>query len=144
MIPTKTILDQIAEHEREIVKLKNILLERGTKDANVKRIGKRQADALAKYNRNPEFPALPLNEELLMNWLEYRHEIRKPLSEKGIRLLVKKWSLFPNDVISATINKSIENGWQGLFYEKSVTNERSTTAGLSETTAEQFRRMANS
>jgi hypothetical protein len=52
-------------------------------------------------------------------WVEYRTEIRKPLTEKGWELLANKLRKYSAAEQAAAIEKSITNGWQGLFPEKS-------------------------
>jgi len=49
-------------------------------------------------------------------WINYRIEIKKPYkSQKSIPTLFKQWQNISDDEMELIINKSISNGWTGLF-----------------------------
>lgn len=57
--------------------------------------------------------------EIFNEWLDYRKQIKKPLkSEKTLKALIKKINDNGLDFSRQVIKTSIENGWQGLFWEK--------------------------
>ena len=57
--------------------------------------------------------------ELLKIWLDYRKEIKKPIkSEKTLRSLAEKIQSEGYQKSKLIINNSIQNGWQGLFWDK--------------------------
>lgn len=57
--------------------------------------------------------------ELYYNWLEYRKQIKKPIkAESTLKGLVKKFNEKSFDELNFVVNASIENGWQGLIWEK--------------------------
>lgn len=52
-------------------------------------------------------------------WLDYRKENKKPIkNEKTLEALVKRFNSEPIDKIKWVVNNSIENNWQGLFWDK--------------------------
>lgn len=55
--------------------------------------------------------------DILESWVEYRKQLKKPLTDKGIETLVKKLSSKPLHESEWVIEHSIENGWTGLFWE---------------------------
>ena len=63
-------------------------------------------------------------EVILDSWIEYRKSIRKSLSQATINTLLKKMDNYTNEQCKFVINNSIENGWQGLFWDKIQTIEQ--------------------
>lgn len=54
----------------------------------------------------------------IISFIDFRKTINKPLTDKGIELLLQELNkLAPNNIISQIdiINQSILNGWQGIF-----------------------------
>lgn len=68
--------------------------------------------------------------EAFVEWLDYRHEIKKPLKgEKTIRAAVQKLRTLSggsSDAARRIIQESIANGWQGLFELKDGGTARRT------------------
>lgn len=61
--------------------------------------------------------------DLFNNWLDYRKEIKKPIkSDKTLIALAKKIKLEGHKRSKEVITASIENGWQGLFWDKQKNN----------------------
>lgn len=59
--------------------------------------------------------------ELLLYWIDYRKEIKKPLkSKKTITALAKKISQYGYEYSLKVIYYSVENGYQGLFFDKAT------------------------
>lgn len=61
--------------------------------------------------------------EKLIEYLEYRDEMKKPFkSERGIKTLVgqveKQEQLHGATAVIGVIDKTMSNGWQGLFWDK--------------------------
>lgn len=56
-------------------------------------------------------------------WLEYRKQIKKPIKLASIKSVVNRFNKEPIEKINYVVNSSIENGWQGLFWDKYKTNE---------------------
>lgn len=69
---------------------------------------------------------------LLEKWLNYRTEIKKPIKvESTLEALIEKFNSEPIEKIIYTVNTSIENNWQGLFwdkYEKTKQNSNGQTS----------------
>jgi hypothetical protein len=57
-------------------------------------------------------------EILLDTWVEYRKQIRKPIKQATIEVIYKKMLEHTFEDCKFVINNSIENGWQGLFWDK--------------------------
>jgi DNA-binding transcriptional MerR regulator len=57
-------------------------------------------------------------ELILDKWIDYRMSIKKPIKEQTIQSLLNKMNNFSDQECSSVINLSIENGWQGLFWDK--------------------------
>ena len=57
-------------------------------------------------------------EVILDSWIDYRKSIRKALSQATINTILKKMESYSNEQCEYVINNSIENGWQGLFWDK--------------------------
>jgi DNA-binding IscR family transcriptional regulator len=57
--------------------------------------------------------------ELILDaWIEYRKSIKKAISDQTINTILNKMENYTNEQCIFVINKSIENGWQGLFWDK--------------------------
>lgn len=52
---------------------------------------------------------------ILKKWLDYRKEIKKPLKDVSIESLKNTWQSKTDSELTAIIEQSISNGWQGLF-----------------------------
>ena len=64
-------------------------------------------------------PKDPLKNEIYFSWLAYRKEIKKEVKNKStLDSLLKRFNKEPLEKINYVVNASIENGWQGLFWEK--------------------------
>ncbi|EHZ6870890.1 TPA: helix-turn-helix domain-containing protein [Proteus mirabilis] len=73
-----------------------------------------------------------VSDEVWQDWINFRKEIKKPLTETMCKQQAKKLSLCTN--ANAVICNSIANGWQGLFPERSVvqTQKVNSHTGFSE------------
>lgn len=72
-----------------------------------------------KENNNIDFfEGVDLNKKDILNkWIKYRQEIKKPLTvDSTIKALVNKINSFDLKKCEYTINNSIENNYQGLFW----------------------------
>jgi len=57
--------------------------------------------------------------EVFEKWLSYRDDIKKSIKvESTLVSLAKRFNDNPIEVVEYVINNSIENGWQGLFWDK--------------------------
>lgn len=56
-------------------------------------------------------------ELILDRWVEYRKQIKKPIKEATQETLLTKMQNFTEEQCKFVIDNSIENGWQGLFWE---------------------------
>jgi len=59
-------------------------------------------------------------EVLLDEWISYRTQIKKKLSEATINKLKDEMNNYSDEKCRFVINASISNGWQGLFWEKYI------------------------
>lgn len=74
-------------------------------------------------NKINNTPLPPLQGELdcqefraaLTSWIEHRKEIKKPLTEKALSLLMKKFTEWGSRKSIAAIELAIEHGWRGVF-----------------------------
>ena len=76
-----------------------------------------------------EIPVLsdPEKNELFKEWLDYKKDLGKPIKTKqGISKLAKDFENHNNLLIRKNMDKSMANGWQGLFYD----NNKSTGGNL--------------
>lgn len=56
---------------------------------------------------------------LLEKWLNYRKALKKPIKvEDTLIALIEKFNSEPIEKIERAVNQSIENSWQGLFWDK--------------------------
>lgn len=56
-------------------------------------------------------------EVILDSWIEYRKSAKKTLTQQSIKSILVKMENYTNEQCKFVINKSIEQGWQGLFWE---------------------------
>jgi hypothetical protein len=60
--------------------------------------------------------------EIFNKWVKYRKEIKKPIkSKQSIDLLIKKFNENTLTRCREVVSASIENGWQGLFWNRTET-----------------------
>ena len=57
---------------------------------------------------------------LIQSWIDYRKQIKKPLTDLSLKQLQKKIDSEGEAKAEYIINLSIENGWQGLFWDKYI------------------------
>jgi DNA-binding transcriptional MerR regulator len=57
-------------------------------------------------------------ELILDRWVEYRKQIKKPIKEATQESILEKMQNFTEEQCKFVVNNSIENGWQGLFWDK--------------------------
>lgn len=57
-------------------------------------------------------------EVILDRWIEYRKQIKKPIKEATQETILAKMENFTEEQCKFVIDNSIENGWQGLFWDK--------------------------
>lgn len=116
-----------------VANAKNKLANATKKVANAKQMPSKSKQNRIEENRIEEnriekglLPALKLT--ILEEWLDYRKQIKKPITNgKTIDKLVDKFKQTPPAVIKKAVNYSIENGYQGLFWDKfTVGNNKPT------------------
>ena len=56
-------------------------------------------------------------EGILDSWIEYRKSAKKTLTQQSIKSILVKMENYTNEQCKFVINKSIEQGWQGLFWD---------------------------
>jgi len=56
-------------------------------------------------------------EVILDSWIEYRKAAKKSLTQQSIKSILTKMNDYTNEQCKFVINKSIEQGWQGLFWD---------------------------
>jgi len=56
-------------------------------------------------------------EVILDSWIEYRKAAKKSLTQQSIKSILTKMNDYTNEQCKVVINKSIEQGWQGLFWD---------------------------
>ena len=60
-------------------------------------------------------------EVILDSWIEYRKSAKKTLTQQSIKSILVKMENYTNEQCKFVINKSIEQGWQGLFWDNTQT-----------------------
>jgi len=73
-----------------------------------------------KNSKAPEsyFPDNDLLNKTFLEFIEHRKAMKKPMTDIAIGRMVKKLNGYSEGVAIASLEKSIENGWQGVFPEK--------------------------
>jgi DNA-binding transcriptional MerR regulator len=66
-------------------------------------------------------------EVILDRWIEYRKQIKKPIKEATQETILNKMQNFTEEQCKFVINNSIENGWQGLYWDKLPKDETELT-----------------
>ena len=56
--------------------------------------------------------------EKISEFISYRKEKKSKLTERSILAIIKKAEQYGEEKTIETIDRTIENGWQGLFWEK--------------------------
>jgi len=56
-------------------------------------------------------------EVILDSWIQYRKSAKKTLTQQSIKSILVKMENYTNEQCKFVINKSIEQGWQGLFWD---------------------------
>lgn len=75
-------------------------------------IGSKQLKALSSLDVDLDEPQL----ELLIDFLEYRNQIKKPLTAKGISYHIRDIKKEKIEVVKAMMERCIKNGWQGWYF----------------------------
>ncbi|WP_353078888.1 hypothetical protein [Flavobacterium sp.] len=74
------------------------------------------------------------NKEVILNrWVEYRKQIKKPIKEATQETILAKMENFTEEQCKFVINNSIENGWQGLFWDKLPKHQNELSDDLQQT-----------
>lgn len=61
--------------------------------------------------------------QIFQDWILYRKSIKKSVKEASMETLKKRFNKEPLEKIKYVVNASIENGWQGLFWDKFNNNK---------------------
>lgn len=69
-----------------------------------------------KKTANNSLKNFPGIDGAIKDWIEYREEKKKPLTEKALKIQINLLNNEPDPI--AIINKSIQNSWTGLFESK--------------------------
>lgn len=78
----------------------------------------------AKPKQHPESVPIPPSlasdsfSKIWTEWIEFRREIKKPMSERSARHMLESLLPLSRDSAVECVRASIANGWQGLFPEK--------------------------
>jgi hypothetical protein len=93
---------------------------KGLDDSNVTRQSRDSNVLLSLFLSSLSIPSLSLSSDAFASawdeWIKYRSEKKKPITERTANLQLKFLLAQPNPV--ECIEQSIRNGWQGLFGEK--------------------------
>ena len=60
--------------------------------------------------------------EAFSEWLDYKTEIKSPYKPMGFKALIKKWRPFSDEQLKYEIQRSMSNGWKGLFEPEGTSN----------------------
>ena len=70
--------------------------------------------------------------EVFAEWIEYRKEIKKPIkSEKSLIRIAKQIQKEGAERSKAAVEMSIQNQWQGLFFDKIPNTKKTSTSAVS-------------
>lgn len=94
--------------------------------------GNKRGDARGEIIKNSSLSE-PVKEKVI-DFMAYRDEIKKPFkSERGIKSLItqieKQEQAIGSTAVIAVIDTSMQNGWQGLFWDKAPKKQEMSTAG---------------
>jgi len=100
-----------------------------------------------KKNKEPEvakpyFPSDDLLNKTFLEFIEHRKAIKKPMTEIAITKMITKLNKYSRGVAITSLDKSIENGWQGVFPEKEsepITKKEETGGQIKGSNAENER-----
>ncbi|MGL6199850.1 MAG: hypothetical protein ACRC3H_13055 [Lachnospiraceae bacterium] len=101
-----------------------------------KKEGKKERikDKKNKKEPDPYFPNDDLLNKTFLEFIEHRKAMKKPMTEIAISKMINKLNKYSRGIAIASLDKSMENGWQGIFPEKEsepsgkeATNGQSTT-----------------
>lgn len=68
---------------------------------------------------------------IFKEWIEYRKQIKKPIiAQSTLKKLAKKFNEEPIDKVKYIVGLSIENNWQGLFWDQYKDNKQPSTDKL--------------
>ena len=81
------------------------------------KISKSEANNNNNNNKNNIYIPETAKDRSLENWITYRKEIKKKLSEASINNLRKIIDDKSEECVEYVIQESITNGWQGLFWD---------------------------
>ena len=81
------------------------------------KISKVEANNNNNNNKNNIYIPETAKDRSLENWITYRKEIKKKLSEASINNLRKIIADKSEECVEWVVNESITNGWQGLFWD---------------------------
>lgn len=65
-----------------------------------------------------DLPQFPINRKIFADWIEYRKEIKKPITRISAKQQIKMLCCYSAKEQEEIINASIQNGYQGLFEPK--------------------------
>ena len=58
------------------------------------------------------------NKEIILDaWIDYRKQIKKPIKDATIESILNKMKQYSDEQCKHVINNSIQNGYQGLFWD---------------------------
>ena len=83
--------------------------------------GKPERRSKSKKRFNPKTVELSefIDRDVWIAWVEHRDAKRRPITEHGVRLLMRKLEPFREDA-NRLLNRSIERGWTGVVFEEDV------------------------
>ena len=98
--------------------------KRKQKSTDVDKRSKRSTDSTVNVNVNVNDNVNVINSNkkpIFLNWLNYKKEIKKEVKSKSsYNTLVKRFNNESLPKCEWVVNQSIENNWQGLFWDKYV------------------------
>jgi len=80
-------------------------------------VGGTEGGSVQEKEKEKEKVEYTKKESILNNWIIYRKEIKKKLSEASINNLRKIIADKSDECVEWVVNESITNGWQGLFWD---------------------------
>ncbi len=118
-----------SEAGKESARLRAVKKQNQTKQTSVKSVKSDSSNPTVNDNVNVNVTVNDIllekeTKELFNVWIDYRKEIRKPIkSDKTLVTLAKRMQKEGLEKSTQVINTTIENGWQGLFWDKQPPKE---------------------
>lgn len=109
-----TQIDRQETSERQTNDKRTTTIEEGKKERKEEGKNKKKKDTTVSQEKS-YYPNDDLLNKALLDFLTFRAEIKAPMTDHAIDLLMKKLSVYDSDTAIAMLEQSILNRWKGIF-----------------------------